>query len=95
MDFPFFSYDYLEIFDGDSNTAPVITKWGGYGRGQKNKIFKCDGNIKCCNDQKCKDHPPCEAPSTCKPKSTVQLSSRESRPVTPEKWVENRHRNIM
>ena len=98
FDFTFLSYhDYLEIFDGDSKTAPSLTKWGGLGIPSgfdyRNNIFKCDGDIKCDGDYKCQLDPNCNTGSM--KASAVQLISGESSMlVTPEQWVEKVHKHI-
>ena len=96
FDFTFLRYyDYLEIFDGDSKTAPSLTKWGGFGVPSgidyKNNIMKCDGDIKCSTDYKCQIDPNCNTGSM--KASAVQLISGESSMlVTPEQWVEKVHK---
>ena len=98
LNFTFFSFsDYLEIFDGDSKTAPSLTKWGGLGIPSgfdyRNHIFKCDGDIKCSADFKCQNDPNCNTGSM--KASAVQLISGESSMlVTPEQWVEKVHKHI-
>ena len=82
-----YDFDYLEIFDGDSKTAPSLTKWGGLGIPSgfdyRNNIFKCDGDIKCDGDYKCQLDPNCNTGSM--KASAVQLISGESSMlVTPE-----------
>ena len=81
FDFTFLSYhDYLEIFDGDSKTAPSLTKWGGFsGLEDLNYIYKCDGDIKCSQDFKCQNDPNCNPGSILATK--VKLNSML---VTPE-----------
>ena len=91
FDFTFLSYhDYLEIFDGDSKTAPSLTKWGGLDVvPDKDYIMKCDG------DMKCSELLYCNSDANCKTNSiediTVQLISGSSTLVTPKQWVEKAH----
>ena len=88
FDFTFLSYhDYLEIFDGDSKTAPSLTKWGRLGKPDKddygNYISKCDGDIKCSFDQRCLRDPNCN-PSSMKASAVQLISGGSSMLVTPE-----------
>ena len=91
MDFTFFRYnDYLEIFDGSSNTAPFLTRWGGYGYfGLPNKILKCDGDEKCSELQECSRDSKCHISSI--EETAVELISGSSTLVTPKQWVEKVH----
>ena len=83
FDFTFLSYhDYLEIFDGDSKTAPSLTKWGGLGTHITDYILKCDGDIKCSEFKKCQSDIYCNTNSI--EDITVQLISGSSTLVTPK-----------
>ena len=90
LDFTFFRYnDYLEIFDGSSNTAPFLTRWGGYGKTYyyfvpNNKILKCDGDEKCSFLHECVNDKNCGETIISIEDTTVELISGSSTLVTPK-----------